>query len=617
MRHGIGEIKLGTKKWVLVPFSTMRYSLVGFLLLLLLAVLTEFFAQRECEIGKEGFPASFCPEWKQDNLTIGKLTADRILDHNSDVMWQSTLLRLPSNFSGERKRILVIGDSFVEGDGLSNVNITWWRELQRELERRGYWNVDIVAAGRDGASTQAEAEWVEKRGIIDRFRPDAVLVGFVSNDPDVVDVNGESRIRQSHPERLDNCLPSAVTAVLQPIAPTFYERTLGQCKDRVVALREARGQEFSYWNWVVELYRPDNLTAYEPIVRKFVEEVRRKVPNLIIVPLPTNPIVELPGRPIYQDAGAIFSREGARWFDFNDKYLLRFGRQQDWKPGMFSNPANPHPGPIQTRFYAVQIADMLELEYREVLGRRGPMPATVNPEINDAVPASIELQRNGADTWSFRLLDPEKPALKWPISHEHAQISFERPVAAERLTFDSPVDIHVAVYGHFIDETDGHTEISARLIGQGSGRGVEVAMPEDLKARRLMSMRIIAEALHQEPIIEWEMPLVAAAIAKESGKAFNYNLAGIPYGGASAANPFREILTLYENERRLGPGAIAHDDIRRNGSGRYSHWGDTLYFSASDDSDPRTNGRTYRLRKLAPSPRIAMAIQFRSPAVRP
>jgi hypothetical protein len=38
-----------------------------------------------------------------------------------------------------------------------------------------------------------------------------------------------------------------------------------------------------------------------------------------------------------------------------------------------------------------------------------------------------------------------------------------------------------------------------------------------------------------------------------------------------------------------------HEDIRRRGTGRFSHWGDCIYFSTSDGSDPNLNGRLYRL----------------------
>jgi len=57
-------------------------------------------------------------------------------------------------------------------------------------------------------------------------------------------------------------------------------------------------------------------------------------------------------------------------------------------------------------------------------------------------------------------------------------------------------------------------------------------------------------------------------------------------------------LTLFEDGRPLGPAHAVHDDIRQLGGGRYSHWGAWLYFSASDGSDPRTNGRIYSFAEI-------------------
>jgi hypothetical protein len=54
-------------------------------------------------------------------------------------------------------------------------------------------------------------------------------------------------------------------------------------------------------------------------------------------------------------------------------------------------------------------------------------------------------------------------------------------------------------------------------------------------------------------------------------------------------------LELREDGRPLGPAHAMHEDIRRLGAGRFSHWGSALIFSSSDNSDPRTNGRAYSL----------------------
>lgn len=55
---------------------------------------------------------------------------------------------------------------------------------------------------------------------------------------------------------------------------------------------------------------------------------------------------------------------------------------------------------------------------------------------------------------------------------------------------------------------------------------------------------------------------------------------------------------LLENDKPLGPAHSPHGEITAIGQGRYSLWrkgGTTLVFSTSDNSDPNTNGRVYRL----------------------
>jgi hypothetical protein len=61
-------------------------------------------------------------------------------------------------------------------------------------------------------------------------------------------------------------------------------------------------------------------------------------------------------------------------------------------------------------------------------------------------------------------------------------------------------------------------------------------------------------------------------------------------------DPKRSWLVLSENDTDIGPAHEAHDMIIQYGRGRYSHWQHMLYFSASDNSDPTTNGRRYQIR---------------------
>src|SRR6266511_4685330 len=58
---------------------------------------------------------------------------------------------------------------------------------------------------------------------------------------------------------------------------------------------------------------------------------------------------------------------------------------------------------------------------------------------------------------------------------------------------------------------------------------------------------------------------------------------------------FDSPVMLCEHDQILGPRHSFHLDIVREGRGRFSHYGDGVIFSSSDNSDPNTNGREYSI----------------------
>jgi len=83
-----------------------------------------------------------------------------------------------------------------------------------------------------------------------------------------------------------------------------------------------------------------------------------------------------------------------------------------------------------------------------------------------------------------------------------------------------------------------------------------------------------------------------AALTHEQGHAWVFQ---------TNVNPAERQLRVFEDGKELGPGGAMHEDVRKRGLGAYSHWdagewGFRVYFSASDNSDPSTNGRKYELR---------------------
>ncbi len=121
-------------------------------------------------------------------------------------------------------------------------------------------------------------------------------------------------------------------------------------------------------------------------------------------------------------------------------------------------------------------------------------------------------------------------------------------------------------------------------------------------------MRVLADEKISEADVDAYVPrhdlpapfveeLDPARLVKESPRGFAY-VYDLAHGSPSDARGGPSTLELYEDGRLLGPAHAAHADIRALGRGRWSHWGsNTIRFSASDDSDPRTNRRRYFVRQ--------------------
>ncbi len=66
-----------------------------------------------------------------------------------------------------------------------------------------------------------------------------------------------------------------------------------------------------------------------------------------------------------------------------------------------------------------------------------------------------------------------------------------------------------------------------------------------------------------------------------------------------APDPANWRVQLFEDDKPIGPRDSLHADIRAHGLGAWSHWDfggvPRVIFSTSDNSDPNTNGRRYRL----------------------
>jgi hypothetical protein len=63
-------------------------------------------------------------------------------------------------------------------------------------------------------------------------------------------------------------------------------------------------------------------------------------------------------------------------------------------------------------------------------------------------------------------------------------------------------------------------------------------------------------------------------------------------------NTSRSNALVCENNVPLGPAHSFQGNIETMGQGRFAHWKTVVIFSASDNSDPNTNGRRYSIVRL-------------------
>jgi pectate lyase len=81
-------------------------------------------------------------------------------------------------------------------------------------------------------------------------------------------------------------------------------------------------------------------------------------------------------------------------------------------------------------------------------------------------------------------------------------------------------------------------------------------------------------------------------VSKEEGFAYKISR-NFGITGDSNNKPSISTLRVFEDGKELGEAHALHANIRKTGKGKFSHWGNSLIFSASDNTDPRKNGRKY------------------------
>jgi formylglycine-generating enzyme len=204
-----------------------------------------------------------------------------------------------------------------------------------------------------------------------------------------------------------------------------------------------------------------------------------------------------------------------------------------------------------------------------------------------------------------------KPCRTYLWLHSPASVVYAIPEGVTRFTaigarLDNQTSLHGSwKYRVFID--DKPVFDSPPLHEFPKGIPIDVVVPSGAK-RLSITVDDFGDSYGDHSLLAYpyfhfgdkKITLDQKEIFPNEGYAFIFQGPGIYITRADTnEDPKISELILLEDGKPLGPAHSLHSEIRLNGQGRYSHWSDgnkfCLYFSSSDNSDPRNNKKVYQI----------------------
>ena len=391
--------------------------------------------------------------WKAENEKLLHFMSARNRADNSCPVWRSDLFPVTPK-KPKSKRILVMGDSYVWGDGYANLNTIWWRQLQLELERRGYHDVEVIAAGLCGAPTSWELNWAKK--IVPEYQPDLVIWGYLTNDPKEADSNKVPLVKSLRLPK-DSVFPDRVSKVMEGLFPNLTDQLLSvRNKHREEMAGDTFG--YQYGDWDKKILEGANFEQYKQTVRQVAEfshslsvpSFVMTLPNAITYASSADSKVTPSGADFfehvqhyydvrYAPVQALFVKSGMTFYDILDDFITFAAAHgpsgvESSKFAYIITPSNSHPGPMAAHFYGVKAADFLEANYKNVLGERtfGAQTTPSSVVINDCVPPDMNVRQNAEHAY-FVYPNNDDELLSMPIRKPYVLINFERPTALKTI----------------------------------------------------------------------------------------------------------------------------------------------------------------------------------------
>ena len=544
---------------------------------------------------------SASPEWVAENDLINR---------NNDfkgmaLVWESRGHGV-SLESERATRIVVLGDSFVQGDGYANMNDFWWRRLEVELHSRGYRDLEVLGLGRNGFTMLNQAAAASR--LLPVFQPDIVVWGYVTNDADerIVPQAWEREVWEEHREqRAEGDFWCRLADRMSGLFPTLSAQVRKARLDKLLAVDPPPPEVgFEYYAWELELLQGENFAAFEETLSETADWIRdTQISPVFFMALPTFPSSSH-FEPRLRPVEAAFERAGLHFHNPLDAFIAEYGDRDAPETYWGINPANGHPGRRSTSFYARQVADLLEREAADLLPPRLEHAPPFEPWVNDWVPIVTPLV-NTPDAVQFVYPNTDELLLSLPVGRPFVQLNLRHPIrwSAIELSGEHLADAELWVT---LEDPEDDTIYPGGERAGSSNRWLEA----DLATGGMLStVRIAARFDTAETNVNraWRLDPSQMTPLADDDKAWVVVIPeSLPVAADTGAEPYRSTLILLEDSRTLGPSHTPVSHVSSMGRGRYLFRDGSpreLIFSTTDGSDPRSNGRAYAVTTPSEYPR--------------
>ncbi len=499
------KVKIANKRFDILPGLAFNYFIYSFIGILAVCFVVDSFVLPWLE--DKGKICSY--SWRQENTRLLNDIKKRNWADEKNPIWRSEGFPVEEKCP-KSKRILVMGDSFVWGSGYANLNTIWWRQLQRELQRRGYNDVEVIAAGMAGASTKKELEWAKK--LVPIYKPDAVIWGYVTNDPDEgSDMAGFGIVKTMVLPGDD--IPERPKSIFTDLFPNLADELFTGLRKSTLTFRlSGEKYGFDFANWELKLLQGKNWQEYSETISELGKYVNSlNVPSFAVT-LPCcvySTEKPLEGKTLidkirnyynarYTPVAGLFTANKVQWYDTLDAFcnIAKTDKRffsSDPPLWLGINPANGHPGALGTYVHAVKTADILEAKYPECLGKKTmPVETAAIRRVNDWSPAYIHLKQDVNHIY-FEYPQNDLEMLTMPLRKPFVQLNFETPVNVKTIRLNGACLRSANIYYSAEDVDKHYDDGTLTELGQKKGSFIEWNVPSSPRSTHVNTLRITAQ----------------------------------------------------------------------------------------------------------------------------